>query len=243
MFIVQYRAKLRFFKDQQHRVVWGWHGEFCRFRATADAACEQDNAGSQKGRRVLPELRVAWDSARRQHVWRDGLVSRSTHGNGAAASIQYARCVPTYFAYGQKRINMLTLLKSIVTNPLILALFIGFACHALRLRLPGLLASPISKLGAAASPLAMRSIGLSFEFSRLQGDRKFILTASAIKILLLPLLFTLAAVALGYRGNALFAIYLIHAVPTARQSQTPWAATARLRVRSCLQRRLHPRLR
>lgn len=123
--------------------------------------------------------------------------------------------VLTYFARGEKRVNVSALCKSIVTNPLILSIVLGFLFNALHVPLPELVASPISKLAGAASPLAMLSIGLSFELTRLRGDRKLILIGAAIKIVLLPLLFTLIAVLLGYRGNALFAIYLIHAVPTA----------------------------
>lgn len=121
----------------------------------------------------------------------------------------------TYFSLGEKRINVRALLTSIATNPLIISIALGFACAALGVRLPELIAAPISKLAGAASPLAMLSIGLGFTLIRLSGDRKLVLAASAIKILLLPLLFTLIAIALGYRGNELFAIYLIHAVPTA----------------------------
>ncbi len=121
----------------------------------------------------------------------------------------------TYFSQGEKRINPLHIIKSIVTNPLILSILLGFLCAALDVELPELVALPISKLASAASPLAMLSIGFGFEIVRLNGDKKLILTAAAIKIILLPLVFTLVAIALGFRGNDLFAIYLIHAVPTA----------------------------
>lgn len=106
-------------------------------------------------------------------------------------------------------------LKSIATNPLIIALAFGFLFSALKLEIPAVVSKPLASLSAAASPLAMLNIGLSLELRARARDRRPVLLASALRLLVFPVLMTALSVLLGLRGILLFAVYLVYAVPTA----------------------------
>lgn len=59
-------------------------------------------------------------------------------------------------------------LRRLCTNPCVLAVFVGLAAMAARLRLPEMLLAPIEKLGGCSTPLSMVMIGMVFADIRLR---------------------------------------------------------------------------
>jgi hypothetical protein len=79
-------------------------------------------------------------------------------------------------------------LRSIFTNPLILAAMAGFPLAFSHTRLPLFLDRALEALGGAAIPIALLCIGGSFTHAKFSGKFSGILTAAVLKTFLLPTL-------------------------------------------------------
>lgn len=126
-------------------------------------------------------------------------------------------CVLTYFA-NSDRSGLPRMLHEVMVNPLIIGMALGFAANFCGLRLPSFLADTVSSLSAATTPVAMIAIGARFELKRLIRDRRLVMGATLIKLVVAPLLITVGGILLGLRGNELAAVYIAFAVPTAATS-------------------------
>ena len=71
----------------------------------------------------------------------------------------------------------------------------------------------VSSLAATATPLGLIALGASIDPEKAAGSWKPTLTASMIKLVLLPALFLPVAVWLGYRGESLAAILVMLGSP------------------------------
>lgn len=114
-------------------------------------------------------------------------------------------------------------------NPVIIASVLGFAVAMLGLEVPQIVLGPIEMLGAASVPMVLLSFGISLRGQRaLQrgSDRAPVLAATAIKLLLMPLLAWLLCLALGLGPHETFVATTIAALPTA-QNVYNYAATYR----------------
>jgi len=115
------------------------------------------------------------------------------------------------------------------SNPIIIASALGFLCALLGVRTPEIVLGPIEMLGAAAVPMVLLSFGVSLRGQRaLQPGtgRAAVLTASAIKVLLMPLVTWAICRVAGLDPHATFVATTIAALPTA-QNVYNYAATYR----------------
>lgn len=112
-------------------------------------------------------------------------------------------------------VKVAALAKGIATNPLIIALVLGLTCNLTGLTLPAGLASTVNGLADCATPFSFVLLGAGISFGALKRDRKALTAAVAIKLVLYPLVWVLGALALGWRGQQLFAVVVIFALPTA----------------------------
>lgn len=103
----------------------------------------------------------------------------------------------------------------IVKNPLIIASLLGLAFGVLGFKLPIALDNGIRDVGSIATPLALILLGGQFCFSDLEGNLKYAISASLLRIIILPLMVISAAVLLGFRGIELSTILIIFASPSA----------------------------
>jgi len=87
---------------------------------------------------------------------------------------------------GQVSIRKLVIL--IATNPLLIAGILGLIVPLLGLKLPKFVNAALESLGSAAVPIALLCIGGSLAITSLKGRRSWILTAAALKVVLLPLI-------------------------------------------------------
>ncbi|MCK5517651.1 MAG: AEC family transporter [Desulfobulbaceae bacterium] len=105
--------------------------------------------------------------------------------------------------------------KQIIINPLILASLIGLLWSFFQIPMPTILDRSLSIATGMTLPLALLSIGGSFSLANLQGDLWKAGAATAIKLILLPLITTVFMLLLGISGLD-FAIGLLMAgAPTA----------------------------
>jgi len=107
------------------------------------------------------------------------------------------------------------LMAQTLLNPLIIASFLGIIWSFFKLPLPLIVARSFEITTGLALPLALLAIGGGFSFVRLKGDLKLAISASTIKLLLLPLLAFLLLTSLGVAGEDLGIGILIAATPAA----------------------------
>jgi len=109
--------------------------------------------------------------------------------------------------------NMNRLLKktlyNLVTNPIILSIFIGLIWSLLKLPQPVIFSKSMDYLGRVASPLALIALGAAFEFSDLKEKLLPIVAVIFNKLFLFCILFLPLAVYLGYRNEQLVAILIM----------------------------------
>lgn len=100
-------------------------------------------------------------------------------------------------------------LKGIVTNPIILGIFVGALWSLLSLPIPTILGKSITYLGNVASPLALITLGAAFEFKDLSDNLKTILAINFNKLILFCMLFLPLAVYMGFRDEKLVAALIM----------------------------------
>ena len=123
----------------------------------------------------------------------------------------------TYFN-GKERPTFRMLLKKIFTNPYIIAALIAFAFKLIRLDLPDMVRSVIKDMANVANPLALLILGASFSFSNVPKYKKDLIYCCVMRLIVVPMVFVLPAVFMGFRGVALMSILAVFATPTAISS-------------------------
>ncbi|MGB2742245.1 MAG: AEC family transporter [Cognaticolwellia sp.] len=89
--------------------------------------------------------------------------------------------------------NWLVFLKQTFYNPLLIAITGGFAINLMAIQLPSIANDTLLLLGKPAITLALFLLGASLAFYKIRSEVKFIITASALKLLLLPSLVLLSS--------------------------------------------------
>ncbi len=110
------------------------------------------------------------------------------------------------------------LLLQLAKNPLLQGCVAGLLFYLLRLRLPVFLASPVSALAGAATPLAMITLGAALRFDEMRRNSRVIAAVLSVRLLLLPLAMLFLAWLLGLRGVELFLVLMIFGTPIATSS-------------------------
>ncbi|WP_075878625.1 AEC family transporter [Vreelandella massiliensis] len=111
-----------------------------------------------------------------------------------------------------------SLLRSILTNPLIIAVVAAAPFAALTLPLPSWLLTTGDYFASLTLPLALICIGATLSVSSLREESQAALGASLLKMVVLPILATLAAWLVGFSGQELGLLFLFFASPTAAAS-------------------------
>jgi malonate transporter len=107
-----------------------------------------------------------------------------------------------------------TMVRNLVTHPVVLPLVAGLVFNAAGLVLPQLIDQLLEVLGSAVVPVCLLLIGLSLESYGLRGPVPTALRLSAVKLLLMPALVLLVAHwGFGLSGPALSVVVLMAALP------------------------------
>lgn len=113
------------------------------------------------------------------------------------------------------KINPLKVLKSIVTNPLIVGIALGFPFTLFGIKIPFIAHQSLLQIGNSATALMLISLGAGFELKDLTAKFKYSFIATAIKLVILPLIFVPIAVKMGFKNDALVAILIMLGSPSA----------------------------
>jgi len=122
--------------------------------------------------------------------------------------------------FQQKYVNTFSwgLAKKIITNPLIIASFIGVAYEMLPVKLPDVLYKPISDVASIATPLALLTVGGQFEFKTVVSNKKELSLAVIGRLVIVPSVLLPIAILLGYKGADLAPLIVLFGGPTAVSS-------------------------
>lgn len=141
------------------------------------------------------------------------------------APLMIIGCVPLYNIFaviiltlkgdnGGKKPNMKETFINVMKNPILLSILIALPFALLNLHFPSFVNKAIGSVANTATPLALISIGASFEGKKTLKKMKPTLLASFIKLILLAGLFLPLAVFFGYRNQELMALLVMLGSPT-----------------------------
>lgn len=111
--------------------------------------------------------------------------------------------------------SLMPTVVGIIKNPLIIAIFSGFAVNTVNLNLPRVMMDSGKYLSQMVLPLALICIGGSLSLARLARIDGITLSACLWKLILSPIIACAIAIGLGLRGDALAVLFLLAASPTA----------------------------
>lgn len=115
---------------------------------------------------------------------------------------------------GEKKVDLRTLGKNIITNPIIIGILAGVPFSFFGIGLPEVVAKTVDNVAATATPMALLAIGASFELAAARKKLATAAAASFVKLFALPAVFLPLAVLLGFRGDGLVAIFIMLGAPT-----------------------------
>lgn len=128
-------------------------------------------------------------------------------------------CVMVLMRYAShSRANPVMLAGQVARNPLILACTAGIVAQLVGISVPITLRTGIDLVGKAALPLGLLAVGASLDFGGLKSRIAPLIAASALKLLVMPLLVAGFAALLGITGPAMVAAVICAAVPGAPSS-------------------------
>ncbi len=141
------------------------------------------------------------------------------------APLMIIGCVPLYNIFaviiltlkgdnGGKKPNMKETFINVMKNPILLSILIALPFALLNLHFPSFVNKTIGSVANTATPLALISIGASFEGKKALKKMKPTLLASFIKLILLAGLFLPLAIFFGYRNQELMALLVMLGSPT-----------------------------
>ena len=112
------------------------------------------------------------------------------------------------------KVNVFATLKNIIKNPIIIGIVFGVICSLLKIKFPYIISRTITLTGSLTTPLALICIGATFEGRK--AIKMLVPTgiATAIKLVILPVVFLPIAVKLGFRCQELIAILIMLGSPT-----------------------------
>ena len=112
-------------------------------------------------------------------------------------------------------------LFSLVRNPLLIAILLGFLISFLQISLPQPITSTLELLSRIALPLILITIGISLSFAEIKKNWFLTSVGTSIKLLIMPLVaYIIMTYVFGVTGQLLAVVVLFAAMPTAISSYT-----------------------
>ncbi len=144
------------------------------------------------------------------------------------ASLMVAVVIPVFntlavvalerFRKGSTRLNILKLLKGVITNPLIIGCITGIIIFASGIKLPHILEKSVKDISSIATPLSIIVLGSEFELSDMKGYFRENVIVVLARLVLVPLIIIPVAVWFGFSGEALACLLVVFASPVAVSS-------------------------
>lgn len=113
------------------------------------------------------------------------------------------------------KIHIRSILLDILKNPMILALLAGLPVALLHIPLPYVATKSLSYLQAATSTVALLVVGANIRPEAIRSDIPLLLRVSAVKLLLMPLIWGAMAILAGLTPTQTVVLTLVGAMPSA----------------------------
>ena len=110
------------------------------------------------------------------------------------------------------------LVKSILTNPMIIGSAVGLLFFFLRVPLPGVLAETVGRVADMSTPLALFVLGATLRFGAVRKNLPYLTAGLMLRLAVIPALVVFAAGALGFRDEKLFVLFTMYGTPVATAS-------------------------
>lgn len=129
-------------------------------------------------------------------------------------------CCITIFSFyaSNSKITFLSVFKSIIKNPLILACLIGAGINYLNINLTIPVEKTLSILSSAALPLGLLSVGVGLHLSHIKEAKLALVISTVAKLIIFPLSVFLVASFAGLEGLPLYILVIFSSMPTASSS-------------------------
>lgn len=152
-------------------------------------------------------------------------LASNIYGNSGHAPLMIFAAVPIFNIMSvviltvsadtkEHRIDPRELLKNIATNPIILSVIAGSLLSFVQFSMPSVVSKTVDSIASTATPMALLTIGASFDLSAAKKKLIPAAAASFVKLFLLPAVFIPAAVLFGFKGSALVSIFVMVGAPT-----------------------------
>lgn len=152
---------------------------------------------------------------------------QNIYGNSGMAPLMIIGTVPLYNiaavlilsftgpnSHGLDKASLKSSIRGIVTNPIIIGIFLGMLVSACRISFPAIISKTMNNISVLATPLALLGLGAGFEGRKALKQLLPTSIASLLKLVLLPALFLPLAVAMDFTGEKLVAILIMLGSPT-----------------------------
>lgn len=120
--------------------------------------------------------------------------------------------------YRNEKVEVKKLLKGIVTNPLIIASILGLLVLLFEIRFPVLVEDTMGALAQMATPMSLLLLGGTVSVAGIKKYWKYTFVATLGRLVIVPTVFLMLAVMLGYRNSDLVALMVMYGSPTAVSS-------------------------
>ena len=110
------------------------------------------------------------------------------------------------------------LLLAVAKNPTVIATFLGLAVNFTGIKIPDLLLGVVKDISGLTTPLSFLSIGVSLNLITMGSKKGHLISAAALRLLIIPAIAVGVAVLLGFRGQELCALMIAFAAPAAVSS-------------------------
>ncbi|MEN6637345.1 MAG: AEC family transporter [Clostridiaceae bacterium] len=122
--------------------------------------------------------------------------------------------------FRSERVRFGTVLLRVITNPIMIACYLGFLINLLNIEFPAVIQKPIDSLAAATTPIAFILLGGTISFAAVRKNRAAITAISLLRLLIVPLLAVSSLLLLGFRGEYIVVALIIFGAPVAMLTYT-----------------------
>lgn len=128
-------------------------------------------------------------------------------------------CITIFALYmNNEKLNFIYLLKSIITNPLIIACVIGGSINFIGLEIPIVLNNTLEILSKAALPMGLLSVGFGLVIKEIKSSKSEVIISSFAKHLIMPILIFAFGKYFGLNDMMISILVLFAVLPTAPSS-------------------------